>query len=350
MSKRDHVFIGICYLLWVALLVPSSFPDPQYTDFYPLWFGAHALLAGQDPYSAGVSSALRESWLVVRTHQVSAVVAYPLPFLVLLAPLAMLPLSWAGPLWFALSVGLALTGLWLLTREICTERSQKFLYLLPIVSYPLFHAAVIKTSSVLVLGILALMVWADRRNHRVLCGILMVLALCKPQMSLVLVGYTLLHRLRREKLTLGVFLSGCLIFWGWTFFIQPDWVQVWLKVLKLYMRNSVNVSLLPQGLLAVALLFLLRAPALTQLALLQTVIFPVNDIYSTLPLIIGWVSLNSNYSALGAAIAWAAPAYYVFPNNPDTIRALIIVPYVLSALYVKTGPWLRDRLAQSGAR
>jgi hypothetical protein len=163
MSKRNKVLLGGCFVFWLAALVYCSFPDAQYTDFYPLWFGMRALLAGQDPYSASVCNALRESWLVVRTHQVSAVVAYPLPWLVFLAPFALLPLSWAGPLWFVLSVGLALTGLWLLTNEVCQERPQKLLFLLPVLSYPLFHASVIKTSSVLVLGITALLLWADKK-------------------------------------------------------------------------------------------------------------------------------------------------------------------------------------------
>jgi hypothetical protein len=343
MSKRDKVLLGGCFVFWFAALVYCSFPDAQYTDFYPLWFGMRALLAGQDPYSASVCNALRESWLVVRTHQVSAVVAYPLPWLVFLLPLALLPLSWAGPLWFVLSVGLALTGLWLLTHEVCQERPQKLLFLLPVLSYPLFHASVIKTSSVLVLGITALLLWADKKNYRVLCGLAMVVALCKPQMSLVFAGYVLLRHLRRDKRILGVFLIGFLVFWGGTLFIQPNWVQAWLQVLAQYLRDSVNFSLLPQGLAAVAVMFLLRAPVLAQLALLQVVIFPANDIYCTLPLIIGWLSLNSNYTALGVAMAWVAPMIYPFPNNLGTIWALIILPYVLFALFLKALPWLRDR-------
>ena len=339
-SKRAQVLLGGCYVLWFAALIHRSFPDAQYTDFYPLWFGMHALLAGQDPYSASVCSALRESWSVVQTHQVSAVVAYPLPWLVFLAPLAMLPLSWAGPLWFVLSVAIALTGLWLLTNEYYKEHSHKLLFLLPILSYPLFHAAVIKTSSVLVLGITALMLWSDKKRYQVFCGIVMVVALCKPQMSLVLVGYVFLRHLRRDKLTLGVFLIGCLILWGGTLFIQPNWVLAWLKVVEIYLHESVNYSLLPQGFAAVAVLFLLRAPVLTQLALLQVVIFPANDIYCTLPLIFGWLSLNSNYAALGVAMAWIAPLIYPFPNNLATIWALIILPYVLFALYLKMRLWL----------
>jgi hypothetical protein len=328
--------------------IHKSFPDSQYTDFYPLWFGTLALLTGQDPYSASVSHALRESWLVAQTHQVAAVVAYPLPCLVFLTPLAMLPLSWAGPLWFVLSVGLALTGLLLLTNEAYRERSQKQLFLVPLLSYPLFHAAVIKTSSVLALGIIVLMLWADCKRYRVFCGIITVLALFKPQMSLFFVGYTLLHQFRRDKLKIGAFLFGCLIFWGGTLLIQPGWVQVWLKVLKIYVRDSVNISLLPQGLVAVAVMFLLRAPALTQLALLQTVIFPVNDIYSTLPLIIGWLNLNSNYTALGVAMAWIAPVIYTSLNNLNTIWALIILPYVFFALYPKITLRLREWLARLG--
>jgi hypothetical protein len=138
-------------------------------------------------------------------------------------------------------------------------------------------------------------------------------------------------------------LIGFLVFWGGTLFVQPNWVQAWLQVLAQYLRDSVNFSLLPQGLAAVAVMFLLRAPVLAQLALLQVVIFPANDIYSTLPLIIGWLSLNSNYTALGVAMAWVAPMIYPFPNNLGTIWALIILPYVLFALFLKALPWLRDR-------
>ncbi|HLO27091.1 MAG TPA: hypothetical protein VK187_13345, partial [Geobacteraceae bacterium] len=48
------------------------------------------------------------------------------------------------------------------------------------------------------------------------------------------------------------------------------------------------------------------------------------------------------------AMAWVAPMVYTFPNNLGTIWALIILPYVLFTLYLKTRSWMSDRLARRG--
>jgi hypothetical protein len=334
MSKRSLIVIAVCYSVWIAAVIAKAFPDPQCTDFYPLWIGSRALLAGTDPYSAAVSHTLQQSWSVAQTHQVAACVAYPLPWLLLISPLAMLPLSWAGPLWFALSLTLLLGGLWLLGNEIEETVWREGVLLAPLLFYPIFHAAVIKTASVAILGIVALMLWADRKEHRVLCGILMALSLCKPQVSLVFVGYLILRQLRGDKLTLISFMAAGFFSFGGSLIVHPGWVGSWLAVLKVYLENAVTFSLLPQGLFAAAVLLLRRVPALAQLSLLQTVLFPACDLYSALPLGIGWLTLKGGCAPL-VACSWLAPLLYEHPNNLGAIWGFVILPYLLSALLVQ---------------
>jgi hypothetical protein len=332
MSKRGVIAIAVCYAVWIGALVAKGFPDPQCTDFYPLWIGSRALLAGTDPYSAEVCHTLRQSWSVAQTTNVAACVAYPLPWLLLISPLAMLPLSWAGPLWFGSSLALLLGGLWLLGDEVGDGVGKEALQLLPMLFYPVFHAVMIKTASVAVLGMVALMLWADRKEYRLLCGVLMAVSLCKPQVSLLFVAYILVRRFKRDRLTVLSFMVSGLVLLGLSLLLQPGWIRGWLAAVETWQREATIFSLLPEGAAVAALLFLRKAPALTRVALLQIVIFPANDLYSTLPLAVGWLTLGGWAPLVVSSCSWLAPLLFQHPNNLGTIWGFAVLPYLLSVL------------------
>ena len=90
-------------VLWLAAVCYRCFPDPQGTDFYPLWIGAQELLHGGDPYGKETAELLRNTWLVkLKGVQVADVIGYPLPVLLLITPLTIFPLEIAVYVWFAL--------------------------------------------------------------------------------------------------------------------------------------------------------------------------------------------------------------------------------------------------------
>jgi hypothetical protein len=100
MILDDNKWVGgtsaaIVFCLWLSLVYFQAFPDPQGTDFFPLWVGAQEIVKGGNPYAPATLESLRKNWSVAQLLHVSDAIAYPLPVLVLIAPLTILPLELA---------------------------------------------------------------------------------------------------------------------------------------------------------------------------------------------------------------------------------------------------------------
>jgi len=318
----SNILVLVISLSWYSLFVWLAFPDPQGTDFYPLYVAATALLHGFNPYSAEVSQMIADSWWVAQgSYQVALSVAYPLPFLLLMLPFSLFPVELSATVWCMLLLALSILSFRLVARDNLTT-------LLPFVFYPLFHAAVLKTSSLLWFAFLMYTVFGFRSRSPLLVGLSMSLLTLKPQVGgLFFVVLMLLSFRERRK----VFWYSCFftaVLWGLSFILSPDWVVHWLDALTQYQQSVVQAELPASAFLL--LLFSVVLPWQIPVAFLQSCIFLLNDLYSSLPLLVAWGVFKPRVALLGCALSWLAPLLFSTPNNTVALWLLVFVPLLFA--------------------
>lgn len=301
--------------LWLILLVALQYPDTLGTDFYPLYYAAHLLRAGENPYGAAATNHLIVTWPVPFAQ---AGIAYPLPailsfWLVLLLPL---PIG----MWVWVSSGAV--GAWFVIR---LREDWAQLLLLPCCFMPLHRAILLKQATLIWFACIVVLLFAMRDRRAWLVGWCIAVLPAKPQTGLLfaLAGLVWAIREHRRALLWAVLWVG--IIWGGSFVLQPGWVGEWLASVRRYNQIVLTASLWPLGLVIIPLTW--RLPWYARLSVAQVVLFPLSDIYSVLPLLLVWVAIGGPLALVGSGISWL----WVFLDLPNTITfvwLILLVPLI----------------------
>lgn len=338
-SPQQTIYAGII-VLWLAGIIYRSFPDPQGTDFYPLWVGAQELVHGGDPYGNETAELLRKVWRVkLNGVQAADVVGYPLPVLLFIAPLTIFPLELAVFVWFLL----LLASVAIFASEVGGRRLETIV--IPLLSYPLVHALTIKTSAVLWLGLVGLLAYAIRKNSITIAGLCIALLPGKPQSGLLFSIVALLWAARHNQVIVLSASAWVLLLWGGSWAIVPDWPWSWWSNVQIYRQQVALVWLLPEGLLLLLFSRYLSAQALTAVA--QVIAFPLNDIYSSLPLLVGWLETGGWLARITVVCSWLAVVFFPNPNHPVALWTTVLLPYCLCALVHRFVSLPRNRPANA---
>jgi hypothetical protein len=310
----------IASILWLLTYVSRTYPDPQGTDLYPLYSAASALFNGHDPYSPGFTKWLKQTWGVSQYTHVASVIAYPLPFLIFITPITLFPLYIAIHIWNAISV--------LMAMQIARHSKNFILGIFSLLMfYPLFHALVIKTSSVIWVGIAGYcLLLLEKKQSPFFLGILLAILPLKPQAGLIFSLYIIFDAIKTKTyivLISAIFTS--IVLWGASFLIDPHWFSKWLINIDLYKTQTEIVSFLPYGLLVI--LLSARTSLLTFIAVSQVVLFPINDIYSVLPLILPMMKFAPPMQAASSFFSLFLAIFMGFPNSYHYILAAVIMPF-----------------------
>jgi hypothetical protein len=308
---------AITAVIWLALILFRSFPDPQGTDFYPLWIGAQAVARDADPYSPETRAFLRTTWTVAQRVQVSDAIAYPLPALLILTPLTVLPLNAAVMVWFVILI--ASVAVFILAFDF------KLTWIAPLLSFPLMQAVTIKTSAVLWLGLIGLLIIAIKRKWPVIVGLCIAILPAKPQAGLIIALVASIYELRQDCRVLYWACVWGLLLWGGSLILHPLWVIGWWEAVHRYREQVLLVSLLPEALLIP--IFSRNLSWLAIAAAVQAVSFPLNDIYASLPLLVGWMEMGGVFAIVGIGTSLSAPLLFEHPNQPLALWLMVLVPY-----------------------
>jgi hypothetical protein len=239
-------------------------PD-HVADFDQLWYGARALLTGGNPYAVvGPGRAFDFPWPLY----------YPLPAVLLVVPLAMVPLFVARAVFVALGAGVLAYAVtrdgW---RPLLTFMSAAYVVSLTQVQFaPLFVAALFLP----------------------IVGVVLV---AKPNLGACIAVSPM------SKWLLVMSLGGAAILIAGSFLAMPEWFGAWLASLSdaPHVRPYV---LRPGGVLLLAALLRWRRPEARLLAALAVV--PQNaTLYDTLPLFVIPATINeAAILALASHGAW----------------------------------------------
>ena len=241
-----HVFtVTVIAIMASAYVVLRGTSDPEVSDFDQLWHGARALIQGENPYQyVGPTGVF--GW---------APLYYPLPAMLLVSPLALLPLLAARAVFAAISAGV-------------------------------LAAALLRDSPVRLLVFLsAPMVIAIGRGQ---WSPLLVAAAYFPSMAWVglakpNIALAVLFGSRKPWSAVTSAVIGGAILIAVSFIIEPGWLASWLEALG-RKRDGVSVLIHGGGLFIPLVLLRWRRPESRMLAALGSVP-QTPSFYDTVPLI-----------------------------------------------------------------
>lgn len=317
MKHTKLVGLTLVPALWLVLLISSPLLG---VDFYPLYFAAQRTLAGQSPYGAAATAQLVQQW---PAPFATAGIAYPLPFIVLVLPLALLPLVPATAAW-------TIAGLASAVASVRLARNWRKLTLLPFLFLPLHRSATLGQATLLWFGLAALLVLGIHQRRSWQVGVCAALLFLKPQAGALFAIAGLVWLLRKDR-------RGLLWFAGVAgglglaaFALAPDWLAAWLAQTQQYRAIVHPPSLLPWSLLLVLACW--RQPWWTMVAAAQVGLFPLSDVYSALPLLFCWISVGGNLALAGASVSWLW-SLAGLPNTTTVFWAVILVPLGAALLW-----------------
>lgn len=324
---RTAAFLSISAVvmtLWLMVL----FSDHRLgTDFYPLYFGARRIISGESPYGAEATQSLMREW---SAPFAAAGIAYPLPLLILIAPLSLLPLPLATAIWVAFGIAICL-----LAVRLVPER--KYSILLPFVFLPFHRSVVMGQATLIWLGFTVLLIQSMQMRRSRLSGILILLLMLKPQDGVLFAIAGLVWAWREQRRALWWFCSSAILLIGGAFLAHPTWMQEWIAQTRVYQTIVAPPHLLPFGLILIIACW--KQPWWARVAVAQVVCFPLSDLYSALPLILCWLTIGGWIAIVGAGISWLW-SIGGLPNTLTVFWWLILIPLCISAVW---HGWLYQR-------
>ncbi len=222
---------------------------------FPEWFGCREILHHRDPYR---SEATRQIELAVygRTQTPSAAplnqqrFAYPVFFVFLFLPIALLPFGWAEFVALLGCIGLTIASVpsWLQGRKFSYFDKLTFA-ILALATYPVVLGLQLRQPTLIIVSLLAAVYFWARSGRLVLAGILGALCASKPQLAIaVLLPLSIWSvaewRIRKAfLLSLGATLTALLIA---AEFAVPGWFAAWLATIRAYSHYAGSRPLLAE--------------------------------------------------------------------------------------------------------
>ncbi|HEU5014617.1 MAG TPA: glycosyltransferase 87 family protein [Roseiflexaceae bacterium] len=273
--KAALVMILLGCLAFIGAKVPG-------VDHLPLVWALHAELTGDSAYGPHLDVLFNETYSTICPPCATGGFAYPLPAIWLALPVAWLPANLTGVVWCIMSTGILLCGLTLLRMP-----PQMALFA------PVWFGILQQQSTVLVVGLLLLGIWAAREQRWWLLGVIIALTgLTKPQTS-ILFACLFAIQLIQHRRWLPLLLPSAALLVS-TSAIEPAWPLEWIKAAQRY-----NQALEPRWFIqwtALALLPLICRRRWTTLTIVQTCLFPVvANGYTLLPLLVAYVDIERRW-------------------------------------------------------
>lgn len=234
--------IVIVYFL-LAYAVYSVFTSqiPGGNDFYPRWKGTRALiLEGRDPYSDEVTLDIQKGMFghPAAKDEDQLAFAYPLYVSLFVLPFSFFPYLQAQALWMSALILLTLGTVIVILKTLDWRLSLAgftTLSLWCVFFYPTARSLVLGQLSLVVLGLLALALWAMQRGHPVLAGVCLALSTVKPQMVFLVIPLLVLTALRRQNYRLvAAFLALMTMLLLVSFLVLPSWLHSFIAGLRRY--------------------------------------------------------------------------------------------------------------------
>jgi hypothetical protein len=228
-----------------------SVAAPGGNDFLARWVGArYWLVEGINPYDSQVDLATQR-FIYGRPADRSrgedvAHFVYPLPSMVFFAPFGLLPYTLARAIWMTL-LEIALPLLVLIGIRLARWKPPLWLVallmLFSVVWYFGFRSVVLGQFAVFEAVLLSGALLAIQRRRDVLAGVLLALAIAKPQMTFLIVPFIAIWAIpARRWALLGSILVSHVVLIGVFLVAMPDWPLLWIRQALDYPTYTETIS------------------------------------------------------------------------------------------------------------
>lgn len=222
-------------------------------DFYPIWLTSRQWIHGhQDPYSTALTHDIQigllgrplDSQIATDPPKDYRAFAYPAFTDLLFWPVSEIPFRTFRVVWAVLLTALLAAAVACWIRALSWQVSGVWLaiiLLLTLCSYQELEGLYAGQLGLLVGFLLAASVLALLRNRPLLSGILIALAMIKPQMVLLAVLYLFLGSAsdwQRRSRFIVAFLATIFLLIAASLAVWPHWIQSWINVIIGYPRYS----------------------------------------------------------------------------------------------------------------
>jgi hypothetical protein len=210
-------------------------------DFHPQWVALRSLLyEGKDPYSAEVLLTIQRQVYgrAALPGEDQETFPYPLSIMVIVGPLALLPLPVAETVWLLVLEVSLLTFLVVAPKAVGWRPPAWLLAMTALFTlglYPNVWAMILGQIAIVMAAFIAIAWWGLRTGHWRLAGVCLALATIKPHLVLLLMPAVLIWAIYRQRWQLVIAFAvtlGALIllpmFW------QPTWPLDWLTAANYY--------------------------------------------------------------------------------------------------------------------
>jgi hypothetical protein len=204
---------------------------PGANDFFSRWKGAQVFWKeGLDPYSDEATLAIQEGIYgrPAQPDEDPGPFAYPFYTVFLLAPLAPLSYAWAEAVWLVILQFSLIGGVLLCLVLVEWRLSRGLMAMTALWAVVFYHSA-----RTIFLGQFAGLVflwtvgalWALKKQHHAVAGVLLALTTVKPQMSVLLIPALLIWGVgQRRWRFLGSFAGTMALLLGASFLLLPGWL------------------------------------------------------------------------------------------------------------------------------
>jgi hypothetical protein len=171
-----------------------------------------------------------------------------------------------------------------------------------------------------------------RRNNGWIAAICIVLLVLKPQNGVIFALYGAYWLFRHHKGALAFAIASGSLLLGISLAMQPEWIGAWLGQVKLYNSIVHPSTLLPLGIVVLVVCWRFRLEWWAKVAIIQVILFPLSDIYSTLPLLLAWCAFPPLFALAGTSLSWL----WVFSPVPISLAMvwlLLLLPLLVTIFW-----------------
>jgi hypothetical protein len=243
------VALSLFGLTWINYRF--SLQNPGGNDFMTYWNPARSwLLKGLSPYDDQVGLATQQI-IYGRPADISKgedlnIFVYPMFSMIFFGPFGALDYLWARALWMT-ALELAAIALTWISLKLSGWKLSPWglaaLLLFSLLWYPGIRTLILGQYS----GINALLIVAAiflvRQKHDALAGVLLALSMSKPQMSFLIIPFTLLwgYSTKRWRLVQSI-LGFSILLWILPMLFIPDWPLQWIRQLVKYPTYTARIG------------------------------------------------------------------------------------------------------------
>ena len=250
-NQRTKLILIALFILVVLLMMPPSYqllvkPRGKAFDWFPVWVGGRAILAGENPYGIETLHTIQQGVYghIISLDKYQHGFPHPAHTAFVLLPFIVIPFSASVVLWVSLQIPLFMVTLLLGLDLLKWSVRPLVLFLLLIFMtlgfrYPI-NVYVLGQLAFFVLFCFVLSAWLFQKGHPRWAAVVLTCATIRPDLAFVAILLALFwvwRSLARNEFMITLLVSGLVFALLPTVFLGGFWPLIWINAIFSYGHN-----------------------------------------------------------------------------------------------------------------